>query len=164
MWLARIACFALAVIAVVTFCDVILRYVFNRPLTFTVELTQMCMAVIVFFGVGLVTHENAHVSVDFVTLRLSVRVQAFLGVLTNLLALGYLVLLVWRIWARAEVAYSSGDVTPILAFPLWPVAVLIAAGSILLLTGVFYQLLVSFQRARNPAAAPAAAPAQPFRE
>ena len=71
LWLARIATAALAIIAVVTFCDVIGRYVFNRPFIFTVELTEIAMAVVVYFGVGLVTHEDAHISADVVTLRLS---------------------------------------------------------------------------------------------
>ena len=64
------------VIAVVTFGDVIARYFFNAPFTFTVEVTEMAMALIVYFGVGLVTHDNAHISADVVTLRLSPRARA----------------------------------------------------------------------------------------
>ena len=63
----------LAVIAAVTFCDVVGRYFFNAPFAFTVELTQMAMALVVYFGVGLVTHEDAHISADVVTLRLPPR-------------------------------------------------------------------------------------------
>ena len=55
---------ALALIAVVTFCDVIARKVFNRGFTFTVEMTEMAMALIVFLGVGLVTHQRGHIVVD----------------------------------------------------------------------------------------------------
>ena len=61
LWLARIAAVALAVIAAVTFCDVIGRYFFHAPFAFTVEMTQMAMALVVYFGVGLVTHESGHI-------------------------------------------------------------------------------------------------------
>ena len=44
LWLARLAAVALAIIAVVTFGDVIGRYFFHAPFAFTVELTQMMMA------------------------------------------------------------------------------------------------------------------------
>src|SRR5258708_39315818 len=96
MWLARIAEVALALIAVVTFCDVIGRYFFHAPFAFTVELTSFAMAVIVFFGVGLVTHEDAHISADVVTLRLPLRLRALFALATNVLALGFLSLMAWR--------------------------------------------------------------------
>ena len=79
LWLARIAAVALAVIAVVTFGDVVGRYFFHAPFAFTVELTQMAMAIVVYFGVGLVTHEDAHISADVVTLRLPPRWRALFG-------------------------------------------------------------------------------------
>ena len=70
LWLARIATFVLAALAVMTFCDVIARYFFNKPFAFTVEMTELAMGVLIYFGVGLTTHDNDHISVDFVTLRL----------------------------------------------------------------------------------------------
>src|SRR5260370_21927955 len=101
MWLARIAMVALALIAVVTFCDVIGGYFFHAPFAFTVELTSFAMAVIVFFGVGLVTHEDAHISADVVTLRLPARLRALFAIATNLLAFGFLALMTWQLWAYA---------------------------------------------------------------
>src|SRR5438105_6640123 len=83
--------------AALTFGDVVGRYFFHAPFAFTVELTQMAMAIVVYFGVGLVTHENAHISADVVTLRLPPRMRALLAVITNLLALGFLAVVVWRL-------------------------------------------------------------------
>src|SRR5256885_10854706 len=123
LWLARIAAVALAVIAVVTFGDVIGRYFFHAPFAFTVELTQMAMALVVYFGVGLVTHEDAHISADVVTLRLPPRLRAVFALVTNLLALAFLAVLVWRLWAYAEFLYGKGDPTMVWTVPLWPVAV-----------------------------------------
>src|SRR6266567_6256709 len=84
MWLARIAAVALAVIAVVTFGDVIGRYFFHAPFAFTVELTQLAMALVVYFGVGLVTHEDGHISADVVTLRLPPHLRAVFALVTNI--------------------------------------------------------------------------------
>src|SRR5204863_667070 len=90
VWLGRIASVALAIIAVVTFVDVVGRYFFRSSFPFTVELTQLAMAIVVYFGVGLVTHEDAHINADVVTLRLPPRGRALLALVTNLLALGFL--------------------------------------------------------------------------
>src|SRR5437762_13624275 len=84
LWLARLAAVALAIIALVTFGDVVGRYFFHAPFAFTVELTQMAMAVIVFFGVGLVTHESAHICADIVTMRLPERVRVLFALITEI--------------------------------------------------------------------------------
>ena len=73
MWLARIAAAVIACLALMTFADVFARYVFNSPFSFTIELTEAAMGVIVFFGLALVTHEDGHISVDIVTSRLRAR-------------------------------------------------------------------------------------------
>lgn len=165
LWLARIATVALAVIAVVTFCDVIGRYVFNRPFTFTVELTEIAMAVVVYFGVGLVTHEDAHISADVVTLRLSPRLRALFALVTNLLALGFLALVAWRLWRHAGALFATGDTTQVWRLPLWPIAGAVAFGSLFLLTGVLLQLIGAWARVIDPQRQPTPpAPSQPYRE
>ena len=163
-WLARIACFILALVAVVTFCDVIARYFFSRPFSFTVEGTELAMGLIVFLGVGLTTHEDGHISVDIVTLRLSDWMQALFGLITNLLALCFLGLMVWRLWLRAAVLLDKGDTTQILLIPVWPVAFIMAAGSIFFLTGVLVHLMQAAQRMANPAAPPPPTVQRPYSE
>src|SRR6266480_2279622 len=165
LWLARIASVALAIIAVVTFVDVVGRYFFNAPFAFTVELTQLAMAIVVYFGVGLVTHEDAHISADVVTLRLPPRLRAVFALVTNLLALAFLAILVWRLWAYAEFLYGKGDTTMVWTVPLWPVAFAVALGSVLYLTGVLLHLLDSMRRVEEPEQAPVVStPPQPYRE
>jgi TRAP-type C4-dicarboxylate transport system permease small subunit len=165
MWLARIAAVALAVIAAVTFGDVIGRYFFHAPFPFTVEFTQMAMGLVVYFGVGLVTHEDAHISADFPTLRLSPRLRALFTLVTNLLALAFLAVVVWRLWLQAEFLLAKGDTTMVWQVPLWPIAFAVAAGSVLFLTGVALHLANAWAALSNPqrAPAPTAAP-QPYRE
>src|SRR5438094_8769732 len=130
LWLARLAAVALAIIALVTFGDVIGRYFFHAPFAFTVELTQMLMAIVVFFGVGLVTHEDAHISADVVTLRLSPRLRASFALVTNVLALGFLALMSWRLWLYAAFLLEKGDTTQVWSVPLWPIALAVAFGSV----------------------------------
>src|SRR3954454_11323578 len=168
LWLARIASVALAIIAAVTFVDVVGRYFFNAPFAFTVELTQMAMAIVVYFGVGLVTHEDAHISADVVVLRLPPRLRALFALVTNLLALGFLAVMVWQVGRQSEFLRAKGDTTMVWQLPLWPVAVAVAAGSVLFLTGVMLHLIRAWQALANREPAPMAAipvPAPPpYRE
>jgi len=164
MALASIAAVALAVIAAVTFGDVVGRYFFHAPFAFTVEMTQMAMGLVVYFGVGLVTHEDAHISADVVTLRLPPRWRAAIATVTNLLALCFLAILTWRLWAHAEFLYGKGDTTMVWTVPLWPVAFAVALGSVFYLTGVFLHLLDSMRRVEKPEQAPVVSTPQPYRE
>src|SRR6266567_4383911 len=165
LWLARLAAVALAIIALVTFGDVIGRYFFHAPFAFTVELTQMLMAIVVFFGVGLVTHEDAHISADVVTLRLPPRLRALFALVTNLLALGFLALMAWRLWLYAGFLLEKGDTTQVWHVPLWPVALAVAFGSLFLLTGVILHLIGAWRHMRNPETPPTTIPSStPYRE
>lgn len=149
LWLARIASAALAVIAAVTFVDVVGRYFFQAPLAFTVELTQLAMAIVVYFGVGLVTHEDAHISADVVTLRLPSRLRTLVALLMNLMAAGFLVLMTWRLWHHAAFLRTKGDTMMIWPVPLWPIAYAVAFGSLFLVTGVLLQILHAWARLRG---------------
>jgi TRAP-type C4-dicarboxylate transport system permease small subunit len=155
LWLARIASVALAVIAVVTFIDVVGRYFFSAPFAFSVELTQLAMAIVVYFGVGIVTHEDAHISADVVTLRLPPRWRAAVALTMNLLAAGFLILLTWRLWQHAEYLRAKGDTTMVWTVPLWPFAYAVAFGSLFLLTGVLLQLCHAWARLRGVEPEPA---------
>jgi TRAP-type C4-dicarboxylate transport system permease small subunit len=146
LWLARIAAVALALLALITFADVIARYFFNAPFSFTVEVTEIAMGVMIYFGVGLTTHDNDHISVDFVTLRLSEWTRALLSLVMNALALGFLVLMVWRLWERALTLFEKGDVSPVMLYPRWPTAFAMAIGAMFFLTGVAVHILLSYRR------------------
>jgi TRAP-type C4-dicarboxylate transport system permease small subunit len=164
LWLARVATVALALIALVTFCDVIARKVFNAGFTFTVETTEMAMALIVFLGVGLVTHQRGHIVVDVVTLRLSERSRVWLELVANVLSLGFVLIMVWRLWLQAAFIAAKGDTTPILNFPLWPIAYLIAAGSVFLVTGLALHVIDSVDRAVHPKKPAPDTVARPFQD
>jgi C4-dicarboxylate transporter DctQ subunit len=144
--LAYIAAAVLAALALMTFADVVARYLFNRPFIFSVEVTELAMGLIVYFGVGLTTHERAHVSVDVLTLRASERGRALLELVTGLLALGFLGLMIWRLWLRAGALFAAGDQTQVWAIPLWPVAYAMAAAAALLFTGVALHTLAALTR------------------
>ena len=163
LWLARVAAAVLAFLAAMTFCDVIARYFFNAPFSFTVEITEIAMGVIIYFGVGLTTHDNDHISVDFVTLRLSEWLRTLIGLVTNVLAFGFLALMVWRLWLRAETLLEKGDVSPVMLIPRWPTAFIMAFGAVFFLTGVLVHIIIAWRRlSTGETAPPPASTSRPY--
>src|SRR5262245_47862957 len=49
-----------------TFVDVVARYLFNFPLRGGFEITELMLLVLIFAGVPLVSHADEHVTMDFV--------------------------------------------------------------------------------------------------
>lgn len=138
LWLARVAALILAAIGIMTFSDVILRYVFSAPFSFTVEFTEIMMGLMVFLAVGLTTHEKRHIGVDALTMRLPLKTNAILDLAMSTIALVMACTLVWQLFLKAGVLLHKGDYTPIQHFPYWPGAYLMGFGCLFLITGLIF--------------------------
>ena len=113
-----VACGALFILMVMTFCDVVLRSVFNNPIEAATELTRMLMAILVFSVLPIVSARADHIAVDltdglFFRFRLT-RIR------DGIIFLGSGIMLYWpikRVWILADRARDYGDVTEYLSIP-----------------------------------------------
>lgn len=115
-----VASVALFILMIMTFCDVILRSVFNAPIEAATELTRILMAILVFSVLPIVSTTNGHIAVDLTD---GVFNRLHLSRIRDLII--YLicgVMLFWpvqRVWILAERARDYGDVTEYLAIPTY---------------------------------------------
>jgi TRAP-type C4-dicarboxylate transport system permease small subunit len=144
-WLALAGSVALAIMMLLTFIDVVGRYLFSLPFTGTVEMTELLMGLMIYLGIGLTTHDRGHIRVDLLVTRLSPRGQATLELITGAIALAFVALIVWQLWLRAQVNFDKNDMTQIWEWPVWPVAFTMAAGSLFLLSSMILLLLKAWQ-------------------
>ena len=149
LWLARLAALVLAAIGLMTFCDVVLRYVFSRPFNFTVEFTEIMMGLMVFLAIGLATHEKRHIGVDALTMRLSPKRNALLDLIMSVIALAMSCVLVWQLFLKAGVLLQKGDYTQIQKFPYWPGAYIMAFGCLFLISGVVFYIVRDIRLLRH---------------
>jgi TRAP-type C4-dicarboxylate transport system permease small subunit len=103
-----------------TFVDVICRYLFNRSVPGSFEITEIMMAVLIFAGLPLVSRRDEHVSVDLIDHWLGPRVRAVqrkvIELANGLLLLG----LAYLMWRKAEQIAGYGDTTTVLLIRLAP--------------------------------------------
>lgn len=141
-----IACVALFVLMVMTFCDVVLRSSFNAPIEAATELTRIFVAIIVFSVLPHVSVTNQHICVDltdgfFARLRLA-------HLRDGLVQIACAAMLLWptmRVWTLAERSRGYGDVTEYLAIPQFAIMWFIAGATALtalamLVTGALHLL------------------------
>jgi len=103
-----------------TFVDVIMRYVFNRPLRGAFEVTELMLLVLIFAGLPLVTHANEHVTMDLIDRWLSPRLRNALGRLMEALSAALMFALTWFMWIKAQRIAGYGDTTEVLRILVGP--------------------------------------------
>jgi tripartite ATP-independent transporter DctM subunit len=120
---AILACMVLLITS-----DVVLRYIFNRPIKGSYELIELMLAAITFLGLAYTQLMKDHVSVTLVTEKLSPRTVAILESASYLLCLIILALITWQAVVGAEVLRIQGTSSDLLLIPIYPFMWIVAFG------------------------------------
>jgi TRAP-type mannitol/chloroaromatic compound transport system permease small subunit len=113
---------------------VIRRYAFNSPEPYSYEISTMFLLFSFVFAVSAVERLNRHIRVDFISARLSERVQnIILNIVAPAIGLYYSVLLTWKSLDAAIFSLQIGEVSSsIWGVPLFPIKVMVPIGYFLL--------------------------------
>lgn len=119
-----------------TFADVVARYLFNRPIRGGFEITELLLLVLIFAGLPLVSHADEHVTMDFIDRVLPARALAVLVRVVHAIVAALFVFLSWQILLKAERISRYGDTTDVLLITIGPFVYFMAA--MVLLTGLVH--------------------------
>ena len=121
---------------VLTFADVVLRYLFNRPIRGGFELTELALLVLIFAGLPLVSHADEHVTMDFVDRVLPPRAREMVVRAVHALCAAVMFFLAWQAWLKAGKIGAYGDTTEVLRIAVAPFVYFMAA--MILLTALVH--------------------------
>src|SRR5256885_11199337 len=85
----------------ITFADVVSRYLFKWPLRGAFEATELMLLVLIFAGLPLVSHADEHVTMDFIDRMLTPRATAALVRVVHALCAAVMFFLAWQGWIKA---------------------------------------------------------------
>lgn len=123
-WLTRLfycACvLPLALILVLTFVDVFMRYLFASPVSGSSEIIKIAMAITIFAGLPLITRDRGHITVSLIDGFFNSATLRAKQVVCDLLSLLALVLLTWRLWEQAGRYAQTSTQTMVLSLPMAP--------------------------------------------
>ena len=113
--------------------EVLLRYGFNSPIAWVVEISEYALLWITFLGASWVLRQGGHVRVDIVLQHLSARALRVCGLFSSgLAAVTVLVLFVYGVDATWT-AYLRGAFKPTgTDVPTWMIIIVIPLGALLL--------------------------------
>jgi TRAP-type C4-dicarboxylate transport system permease small subunit len=116
-----IAGIALAFMMCLTVADIILRFC-RRPIVGTYELVAFSGAVVIGFSVPLTSWMKGHVNVDFLILSFSQKTRNVFNIATRCLGVWLFLMIGWNLIKYGMDLYKSGEVSPTLQVPFYPVA------------------------------------------
>jgi len=131
------------VMALATTYGVVMRYAFNRPEHYTYEIGVLCLIASVSLAIPYIQRQGRNLRVDFISNRFSPKVQAaLLNILVPVIALFYLVPLVWQSFGDAQYSLGIGERTySAWAPPVGPMKLLVPIGAGLLCFVLITQLI-----------------------
>lgn len=133
----------LFVMMVMGAADVIGRYVFNRPITGTMERGEVLLAIIVFFGWGYTHINRGHVNVELFLKRFPPRAKAISNFVTTFLSLVFFGLIIWQAIVSSQLYAKGGRLIYVIHWPLAPFHYLVSVGAFVLCL-VFIRDLVQY--------------------
>jgi TRAP-type C4-dicarboxylate transport system permease small subunit len=126
------AVIALAALAGVTIVDVTGRYLLNKPVFGSIEISEFLLVLLGFGGLALAELRNSHITVDFFLTALPNRVQAVLTAAAALLGIVFWGFVAWRAVVHAGRIAAAGEVSANWGVPTYPFYLCAAFGSGLL--------------------------------
>ena len=105
---------------VLTFADVVARYLLNRPIRGGFEITELTLLVLIFAGLPLVSHADEHVTMDFIDRLLPRTLRVPWIRMMHALCAAIMFFLTWQVWIKAARIASYGDTTDVLRITVGP--------------------------------------------
>lgn len=149
--LAALSIFALMLLGTL---QIILRSVFNAPISGYIDLVTLSMASMAFLGAAYCQRLGAHIRMELLMGRLKGRLLWAFEIFGTIAGMGILAVLVWYGWEHFLRAYQLGDTTIDAEYAVWPSKLLVPVAFALWFIRLAIQLAGSVRLFMNPALEP----------
>ena len=129
-WANTLAGIALTVLMLVTVTDVILRSI-GRPIVGIFELVAFFGAIVIGFSLPFTSWVRGHIYVDILLTKLSHNGRSAVHLATRCMGLGLFLLIGWNLIKMGVDLSRSGEVSPTLQMPFYPVVYGVGAACLL---------------------------------
>jgi len=146
-FLHKISGILLFVLMFLTVFDVMGRYFFNSPIKGTMELTELSVAIMVFFSLGYAKMMGDHLEIDFIMAKFPEKVRNILMTIIYLVVTVVLFILTWQLFILGADSQRTNELSGDLGIPLFYVIYPVAIASIGFALSYFASALKSLSKA-----------------
>jgi len=116
----------LSVIAGLTFLDVCLRYVLNKPILGVFDITRVMLIATVACAFGHTQMIRGNMAIDLFVLKLGRRHKAIVACVHDAIGLALFLVITWQAFRHGNALRVTGDATETILIPFYPFVYLIA--------------------------------------
>jgi C4-dicarboxylate transporter, DctQ subunit len=109
----------LAAMTLLTFCQVVLRYLFDSGLVWALETTTYLFGWLVLLGISIGIRTNTHIAVDILSKRLPHAARRAIGLLAIAMSALYAVLMLYGSWTLVQQLRDFGSLAHDIPLPRW---------------------------------------------
>ncbi len=121
---------------ILTFIDVIGRYLFNAPVYGAAEIIQILLIGVIFSAMPIVSKTNSHIAVELFSPSISKKIPKTHSLVVNLFSVCGLLVISGEIFRVAVDAYEIGKTTIVLE---WPLIIILVPTTIFCLIAAAFQ-------------------------
>ena len=136
---AKVGLVILVAMMILTVAEVLLRYVFNRPILGSTEVIKFMMVTLAFLVLVWCTMRRGHVKVEVVARHFPLKVQAICDTIFSLFSIALYSSMAWHSLIEARDVLRRGKASDILDVPEYPFYLIVAIAS-----GVMSLLLLNY--------------------
>jgi TRAP-type C4-dicarboxylate transport system permease small subunit len=127
--LGTLSGFGTLLIMIVVCVDVAGRAIFNSPFHSGVEVSELLLVCLVFFGLAAAQQQKQNFAVDILTQHFPVWLQRSLELAGYVICLAIIVMIAWPSSKQAITSFQRGESGfGIVPFPVWPARAILALG------------------------------------
>jgi len=116
-----VAGIAVTIMMLMTVADVLLR-AGGHPIVGTFEIVALLLGLVIGFGIPQVSLDRGHVYMEFLLEKLSKRAKNLMNTFTRVLCLILFAVIGYNLFNVAARFHASGEVSPTIKLPFYPVA------------------------------------------
>lgn len=130
--LAYVGAASLFAMTCLTTADVVGRYVFNKPITGALEVTEFMVLILIFSFLAYAQSQKSHVTVDLLLERFPEKIRKYVKIFNHLVCLGLMGLITWMGYQRAMELLEYGEASPNLEVPHYPFVFFLVLGCLVM--------------------------------
>jgi len=140
-----VTAFLLFVMMMLTFADVIGRYIFTAPIFGAAEMIQFLLAITIFGGLCLVNANDEHITVELFEAQIDRWIPTARRIIVQVFSVGVMAIIAYQLYEFALEAERVGSKTVVLEWPFAWVAFAVAGLSVVSLVAQILGLMLPRQ-------------------
>ncbi|MPW25569.1 TRAP transporter small permease subunit [Alkalibaculum sp. M08DMB] len=138
-----------SIMVVLVFLQVVMRYVFQSSLSWSEELARYMFLWIIWLGASYATKKNAHISLDFVTSRLSLKLQKTVWIIKMAIWIAFTIFLAYISFRLTYMIFERGQMSPALKIPMGYAYASIPVGVTMMLFRIIQNFITEIKERRK---------------